>query len=201
MLFLQYKTTLIKFCTTFLVKQARLLPSECTSLLLRSKRLQQNCLPFFKTQCVLQGLMKLSLLQKVLLLEIFFALLGEKESKYHKRSLFCSFPMKRDLSLSHQPPKHFYINFSSLSQFQAFFWILSYVLRYQNSAHQVLHYNSPKASKAFDLYVQQFARAQQASTGNFPAIFQKTEESSIHALRINKTKITSENAFFLDYLG
>ena len=28
------------------------------------------------------------------------ALIGEKESKYHKRSLFCSFPMKRDLSLS-----------------------------------------------------------------------------------------------------
>ena len=41
-------TTFIKFCPKFHVKQAKFLLSKCTSLILRSKLVQQNCLHFFK---------------------------------------------------------------------------------------------------------------------------------------------------------
>ena len=42
------KTRFIKLCTKFQVKQAKFLPSKFTSLLLRRKSVQGNCLHFFK---------------------------------------------------------------------------------------------------------------------------------------------------------
>ena len=45
---LEQKTNFIKICTKFGVKQAIILLSECTSLLLRSKPQQRSCLHFFK---------------------------------------------------------------------------------------------------------------------------------------------------------
>ena len=45
---LEQKTNFIKICTKYGVKQAIILLSECTSLLLSSKPVQRNCLQFFK---------------------------------------------------------------------------------------------------------------------------------------------------------
>ena len=44
----QIKTKFIKFCTKFFEKPTTFFPSKCTSLLLRSKPVQRNCLRFFK---------------------------------------------------------------------------------------------------------------------------------------------------------
>ena len=45
---LELETKFIKFCTKFWIKEVRFQPSRCTSLLLRSKLVQRNCLRFFK---------------------------------------------------------------------------------------------------------------------------------------------------------
>ena len=46
--FKKKKSKFIKFCTKFYIKQATFLPSKWNSFLLRSKRVQQNHLHFFK---------------------------------------------------------------------------------------------------------------------------------------------------------
>ena len=46
--FLEKKIKFIKFCTKLHVKQARFFLFKCTSLLLRGKPVQRNCLLFFK---------------------------------------------------------------------------------------------------------------------------------------------------------
>ena len=53
---LERKTKFINFCTKFWIKKVKFLPSKCTSLLLRSKPVQKNCLRFFRNftkQCAL----------------------------------------------------------------------------------------------------------------------------------------------------
>ena len=59
LLLLEIETKLIKFCTKLQVKQAKVLLSNCTSLLQCSDPGQLNRLHFFKnfkTKCTLQGL-------------------------------------------------------------------------------------------------------------------------------------------------
>ena len=56
LLILEKKTKFIKFCIKFHVKQGKILPSNCTKLLLGSKPVQRNGLHFFrffKRQCAL----------------------------------------------------------------------------------------------------------------------------------------------------
>ena len=104
------------------------MPSRCTSLVLHSKPVQQNCLRFFKNfkkQCALQGLMKLKLLRELLLLTNF---LHQKVRKNKKTTKGSSFKMARGfffLTLR-LPMPHMW--FSELFKFQSFFSHLLLVL-------------------------------------------------------------------------
>ena len=92
---LERRTNFIKFWTKFWIKQMKLLPSRCTSLLLCIKPVQQNWLRFFKKfkkQCALLGLMKLKLLGETLLLTIF---LHQKVTKNQKMTKGLSFKTTR----------------------------------------------------------------------------------------------------------
>ena len=83
---LQLNTKSIKFCTIFYIKQFKFPLSRCTSLLLCSTPIPRNCLRFskyFKKQCSIQGLMRLTLLRERLLLSTF--LYQKMKKKIQKR--------------------------------------------------------------------------------------------------------------------
>ena len=61
-----------------------------------------------------------------------FALEGEKELKYDKRTVFLVSPQCVELCLNPQRSKHAYMRFSGLLWFQAFFWLMSVTFRNQD---------------------------------------------------------------------
>ena len=124
LLLLGKKTKIIIFCTKFQEKQAEFLLSKRTSLLLRSKSVEQNYLQFLKK------------------FQIFLRVLRSNEAKFTSRNAFINnasalenvgqsendkgapFPdSARSLHLSLNPklPNNVYWRFSGLLQFQALF--------------------------------------------------------------------------------
>ena len=99
---IELKIMFIKFCNKFWIKQVQFLQSRCTSLLLRSKPVQQNCLRFLENFKKLHAprVNETKVTSRNAFIVIFFVLESGKESKNKEKTLFWDYPWILDLSVN-----------------------------------------------------------------------------------------------------